>query len=338
MTLRRPVRDHVRVADRAARARPDPDGAAPAAAFRRRAQKYAVRYTGVVDAARRASARRRAWRRHLPAALRPAGDRRARPRARQADPHGRRARRAGVGRARHRPLALDDGDRRRADPPRGRAQRRRCASSRRSRRRVRVGAVAYSDAPDAVQAPDDAPRRRQADRQRPDRRRVDRHRRRARRPRSRASRATARTAGARPRRSCCSPTARRRPAATRCRSPARPGARRSRSSPSRSARRARRSPTPTRTPRRCPVPPDPVTLKRIAQESKGRAYTVEDAGELSSHLPAARVEHRDEDAPAGDHRGVRRRRPAAARGRGRGVDALVGPAAVAAADPVEPAR
>jgi Ca-activated chloride channel family protein len=31
-----------------------------------------------------------------------------------------------------------------------------------------------------------------------------------------------------------------------------------------------------------PVPPDPVTLKRIAQESKGRAYTVEDSGELSS--------------------------------------------------------
>jgi Ca-activated chloride channel family protein len=31
-----------------------------------------------------------------------------------------------------------------------------------------------------------------------------------------------------------------------------------------------------------PVPPDPVTLKRIAQESKGRAYTVEDSNELSS--------------------------------------------------------
>src|ERR671933_546116 len=31
-----------------------------------------------------------------------------------------------------------------------------------------------------------------------------------------------------------------------------------------------------------PVPPDPVTLKRIAQESKGRAYTVEDSGELST--------------------------------------------------------
>jgi Ca-activated chloride channel homolog len=31
-----------------------------------------------------------------------------------------------------------------------------------------------------------------------------------------------------------------------------------------------------------PVPPDPVTLKRIASESKGRAYTVEDAGELQS--------------------------------------------------------
>jgi Ca-activated chloride channel family protein len=31
-----------------------------------------------------------------------------------------------------------------------------------------------------------------------------------------------------------------------------------------------------------PVPPDPVTLKRIAAESKGRAYTVEDAGELQS--------------------------------------------------------
>src|SRR5215218_6305362 len=31
-----------------------------------------------------------------------------------------------------------------------------------------------------------------------------------------------------------------------------------------------------------PVPPDPVTLRRIASESKGRAYTVEDAGELST--------------------------------------------------------
>jgi Ca-activated chloride channel family protein len=30
------------------------------------------------------------------------------------------------------------------------------------------------------------------------------------------------------------------------------------------------------------VPPDPQTLKQIAAESKGRAYTVEDAGELSS--------------------------------------------------------
>jgi Ca-activated chloride channel homolog len=29
------------------------------------------------------------------------------------------------------------------------------------------------------------------------------------------------------------------------------------------------------------VPPDPVTLRRIAAESKGRAYTVEDAGELA---------------------------------------------------------
>jgi Ca-activated chloride channel family protein len=31
-----------------------------------------------------------------------------------------------------------------------------------------------------------------------------------------------------------------------------------------------------------PVPPDPVTLRRIAQESDGRAYTVEDADELST--------------------------------------------------------
>jgi Ca-activated chloride channel family protein len=30
-----------------------------------------------------------------------------------------------------------------------------------------------------------------------------------------------------------------------------------------------------------PVPPDPVTLRQIAQESRGHAYTVEDAGELS---------------------------------------------------------
>jgi len=31
-----------------------------------------------------------------------------------------------------------------------------------------------------------------------------------------------------------------------------------------------------------PVPPDPVTLKRIAAESRGRAYTVEDSNELQS--------------------------------------------------------
>jgi Ca-activated chloride channel family protein len=31
-----------------------------------------------------------------------------------------------------------------------------------------------------------------------------------------------------------------------------------------------------------PVPPDPATLKAIAAESKGRAYTVEDSGELQS--------------------------------------------------------
>src|SRR3954462_12337704 len=31
-----------------------------------------------------------------------------------------------------------------------------------------------------------------------------------------------------------------------------------------------------------PVPPAPVTLKRIAQESQGHAYTVEDSGELSN--------------------------------------------------------
>ncbi|MEA2285572.1 MAG: Ca-activated chloride channel [Solirubrobacteraceae bacterium] len=30
-----------------------------------------------------------------------------------------------------------------------------------------------------------------------------------------------------------------------------------------------------------PVPPDPVTLRQIAEESRGRAYTVEDSGELS---------------------------------------------------------
>ncbi|MEA2229516.1 MAG: Ca-activated chloride channel [bacterium] len=31
-----------------------------------------------------------------------------------------------------------------------------------------------------------------------------------------------------------------------------------------------------------PVPPDPATLRQIAEESHGRAYTVEDSGELSS--------------------------------------------------------
>ena len=83
---------------------------------------------------------------------------------------------------------------------------------------MRVGVVAFSDAPDAVQAPSAGPRRGRDGDRRPGRRRRHRHRRSA--P-GRARHAHARTArngrrASRPR-SCCSPTARRPPAATRSR-------------------------------------------------------------------------------------------------------------------------
>ena len=148
---------------------------------------------------------------------------------------------------------------------------------------MRVGVVAYSDAPDAVQAPTT---------RRDDVRRIinglDRRRRRPR-PATRSPAALEgisrdRKNGKRPPAAIVllsdgKTTTGRDPLAGR---PRRPGARRSRSSPSPSARRARRSRTPYPYASPLPVPPDPETLKRIAQESKGRAYTVEDAGELSS--------------------------------------------------------
>jgi Ca-activated chloride channel family protein len=64
------------------------------------------------------------------------------------------------------------------------------------------------------------------------------------------------------------------------------------------------------------VPPDPVTLRRVARISGGRAYEVADADELESILRAARVAHRDQARAARDHGRVRRRRAPAAGGRG----------------------
>ena len=77
-------------------------------------------------------------------------------------------------------------------------------------------------------------------------------------------------------RSCCSPTARRPTAATRCRSPTRPRSSASRSTPSRSAPPPARCPTATpcrRTRRRC---------EQIAERSGGTASTASEASKLSA--------------------------------------------------------
>ncbi len=101
---------------------------------------------------------------------------------------------------------------------------------------IKVGVVAFAEAPHTIDAADRRPRRRCA-------RRSTRSPPTAAPPPATASPpvwrwSTARARTRRPPRSCCSPTARRRPAATRSGSHARPRSSASRSTPSRSAARA----------------------------------------------------------------------------------------------------
>ena len=237
------------------------------------------------DAARRASARRRAWRRHLPAALRCSRSRRSSLALAKPQPHGRRAGRAGLGHARDRPLALDDGRRRRARRASTAAQRRGAARS--STKVPRAGARRRASPSPTRPTPC---RRRRRDR---DARAADHRRRRSPtagpRPATRSpaalegiSRDRKNGAAGRPRRSCCSPTARRRPAATRSQVARQAGARRrSRSTPSRSARRARRSRTRARSARRCRSRPTPRRSSGSPRPPGPRVHG-EDAGELST--------------------------------------------------------
>jgi Ca-activated chloride channel family protein len=148
-----------------------------------------------------------AWRRHLPAALALAALAAlvlalAKPQKTVAVPVERR-----LDHARDRPLALDVGNRRLARPACPPRSARRAPFLNQLPDQVRVGAVAFSDTPDAVQAPssdhDDA--RRIVDGQVADGATATGARSRS--PSTR-SRTTSRTASARRRPSSCSPTAR----------------------------------------------------------------------------------------------------------------------------------
>ena len=127
--------------------------AAADGAPRRRARRYAVRFTGRAGAPGRRGRRRRPGAATCPAALALRALAALVLRAGQAAAHRRGAGRARLDHARHRPLALDAGHRRGARPARRRAGAPRATFLAQVPRRVRVGVVAYSNAPDAVQAP-----------------------------------------------------------------------------------------------------------------------------------------------------------------------------------------
>ena len=201
----------------------------------------------------------------------------ARARARAAGDDRRRAGRAGLGRARHRHVGLDERDRRRAVAARRRQGRAPSASSTDVPDELRVGLVAYSDAPHTVLRADRGPRRRSA-------------------PRSTRLAADGGTAtgdalagalqalGARGRRTarrppwCCCPTAPRRRARPGRASPARPRPPACRSTPSRSGRRAARSRPNGRRALRAARPGGAARRSRGCRAA--RAFAAEDAGAL----------------------------------------------------------
>ena len=144
--------------------------------------------------------------------------------------------------------------------------------------KVRVGGVVFDHRTEVDPGPDDRPRRAAPGAARRDEARAAAPRRATRsRRRSRCSSASRAPApSARRARSCCCPTASRRAAATRWRSPrrrARPACRSTRS------RWARRSGT---LPDGKPVPPDTASLREIAERSGGEAFTAQDASGLSA--------------------------------------------------------
>ena len=252
-----------------------------------------------------------AWRRHLPAALAARGDRGARARAGQAAAH----RRASRSSAASIMLVTDHSRSMLAtdvDPTRlAAAQRAAHRVPRRScPRGVRVGVVAFSDAPDAAQAPTpdhDAVRARSSTRRSPTAAPPP-----ATRCRSRSTLlARAARHGQRPpaRRSCCCPTARRRPAATRSRS--RSEAARAEGPDlhrrARHARRDRAEPRPFA--RRCPVPPDPETLAHRRRTPAGALHRRRTTASCRSIYKTLGSQLGTQDAPARGHGGVRRRRP-----------------------------
>ena len=77
-----------------------------------------------------------------------------------------------------------------------------------------------------------------------------------------------------------------------------------------------------------PVPPDPATLKQVAERTGGKAFAIDDAAQLDAGLRAARLAARDREAEEGDDEPVRRRGAAADVRRRRGLDPLVRPARV----------
>jgi hypothetical protein len=78
-----------------------------------------------------------------------------------------------------------------------------------------------------------------------------------------------------------------------------------------------------------PVPPDPETLRAIAERSGGQAFEVEDAGELEGDLRAPRIPDRDARGAARDQRRIRRGGAAAPARRRRHGPALARPPALA---------
>ena len=305
--------DELRHPALAARAGAGPAGArAGRLQSRRRAQRYAVRFTGVRDA-QRSPPPAAAWRRHLPAALALAALAAlvlalAKPQQTVAVP---------VDRASIMLVTDHSGsmaaDRRRARAAWRRRSARRTPSSTSCPSQVRVGVVAFSDAPDAVAGAERPTTRRRAPHRSTARSPTARPppATRSRSPSTRCSATARQKASARRRRSCCSPTARPRLG----RDPV-PVARAAGTAEDPDLhRRARHRDATVPNPARSGTPllgaARPATLRQIAQVSGGKAFTAEDSDPLKSIYKTlgSQLGTKTEAADHGDLR-HRRARPA----------------------------
>ena len=77
-----------------------------------------------------------------------------------------------------------------------------------------------------------------------------------------------------------------------------------------------------------PVPPDPATLKQVAERTGGKAFAIDDAAQLAQVYERLGSRAGDREAGEGDDEPVRGRRAAADVRRRRGLDPLVRPARV----------